>query len=326
MKTELDARQSVVEGGASEYSRLRFHAMGTACDVMFRPPSDRAAHAFPTEVRRWVERFEARYSRYRPDSIVSRINASAGAWVEIDAETEELLALCEWCHWMTAGIFDPTGLPLILLWDYKSLAPVVPSERQIRDVLDLVGWKKLERVKGRIRLSAKGMGLDLGGIGKEYAVDRVVELGLRMGIEDILVDFGQDVRVHGKPVEGGAWRIGLQDPQDPGKCWGGVAVKDRAVATSGDYFRHVVIGGTRCGHILDLRTGYPVANECLSVSVIAPTCTQAGVLSTAAFILGPEQGVALIEESSQAAGCVVSHNSRRHTRGFDDYFIREKRS
>ena len=113
-----------------------------------------------------------------------------------------------------------------------------------------------------------------------------------------LVDFGQDLRVHGLPPDKPAWHIGLDDPKQPGKCWASLAVKDKAVATSGDYLRHFTHGGRRYGHIIDPRSGYPVDNGCLAATVVASTCTIAGILSTTAFILGAEEGLRLIESSS----------------------------
>jgi thiamine biosynthesis lipoprotein len=163
------------------------------------------------------------------------------------------------------------------------------------------------------------MGIDIGGIGKEYMVDRVLEMALESGIENILVDFGQDLRVHGEPPEGGPWRIGLEDPFEPGQCWAGVSVQNCAVATSGDYSRNFTLNGHRYGHIIDPRNGYPVANHCLAVSVIAPLCTTAGILSMAAFILGPDLGLKLIENQEQTEGCIVTETGRWETTKFNTY-------
>src|SRR6202021_3549306 len=110
---------------------------------------------------------------------------------------------------------------------------------------------KVQRRPGGIFLPRRGMALDLGGIGKEYAVDCVVNLAIQRGIRNVLVDFGQDVRVHGHAPDKKFWWIGLESAQQPGKCWSGVAVTDQAVATSGDYSRYFIHNGVRYGHILD---------------------------------------------------------------------------
>lgn len=160
----------------------------------------------------------------------------------------------------------------------------MPRADAIRAAQELVGWTKVRRKPGAIYLPVAGMCLDLGGIGKEFAVDRVLTMARQRGLEHVLVDFGQDIRVCGRPADKPAWHVGLQDPANPARCWAGV-VNNHAVATS-VIISAVTIDGVRYGHILDPRTGYPVVHGCRSVTVIAPSCTVAGVLSTTAFILG----------------------------------------
>lgn len=226
--------------------QIRFHAMGTSCHITGAnlPPAFRAA------ALRWVAEFEARYSRFLPGSLISRINAAAGQhWVEIDPITERIFEMCEQLVFFTRGAFDPTALPLIQLWNWKANPPAIPSDSQIAAARELVGWEKVQRRPGGIYLPEAGMGIDLGGIGKEYAVDCVVELARHHGVEDVLVDFGQDVRAAGRVVR----HIGLEDPKRPGRCWAGVAVQDMAVATSGDYLRCFTKDGRRYGHIIDAR-------------------------------------------------------------------------
>ena len=310
-----------VEGPAG-FRRLEFQAMGTCCRIDFQQPARGRAEEFKTRVLAWLEDFENRFSRFRPASLVSRINAAAGReWVEIDAEAASLFALCDWFHWVTRGIFDPTSLPLLQLWDYHVPQPVLPASEQIEAARSRIGWPRFRREGRRVFLPEPGMGLDFGGIGKEYAVDRVIEMAAAHGIANAIVDFGHDVRVRGEPPERGPWRIGLEDPADPGRCWAGVAVRDRAVTSSGDYLRGFEIGGRRYGHILDPRTGHPVANGCRSVAVIAPTCTEAGILSTTAFILGPREGLDFLEHQYQAAGCLWDEARCLQTRRFHEYLI-----
>jgi thiamine biosynthesis lipoprotein len=294
--------------------------MDTECRIDFMTSKSAAARRWQCEIPQWISEFESRYSRFRPDSLISRINRAAGReWVAIDSETESLFLLCEWFFRATNGIFDPTLLPLIELWDYRGADPRVPPDEAIQAARARIGWGKVQRAPGRIFLPEAGMGLDLGGIAKEYAVDRVLEMVVASGIDDVLVDFGHDIRVHGEPPEGGPWRIGLEDPRDPGKCWTGLAVRDRAVCTSGDYLRYFSIGARRYGHILDPRTGKPVNNGCQAVSVIAPTCTEAGILSTTAFILGGAEGLDFLNAQYQAAGCLWMGNHCLQTRRLAEY-------
>jgi thiamine biosynthesis lipoprotein len=303
-----------------DFYKLVFQAMNTVCRVTFYATNPGLARDLQSEVLRWIAWFEARYSRFIPDSLISRINAAAGLhWVEVDEETDALFNLCQEMIFFTRGVFDPTALPLIRLWNWKVNPPAVPDAAAIKEAQALVGWRTVQRRKGAIFLPREGMCLDLGGIGKEYAVDRVIVLALQRGIDDVLVDFGQDVRVHGQPPEKGAWHIGLEDPKNPGHCWTGVAVTNHAVATSGDYLRHFMHGGRRYGHIIDPRNGYPVDNGTRSVSIIAPHCTFAGILSTSAFVLGPKEGMDLITLCPGAEGCIITENTRCPTKGFYAY-------
>src|SRR5471030_3223653 len=158
--------------------RLNFPALGTNCEVQYAAPDgDAQAAAFERAAVALVQAFEAKYSRFRPDSLVSRINAAAGhSWVEIDAEMEQLLKICDTLHFMTQGVLDPTALPLIRLWNYKAEKPRVPTAAEIAVARALVGWKKVQRAPGKVFLPEAGMALDFGGFGKEYAVDIVAQI------------------------------------------------------------------------------------------------------------------------------------------------------
>lgn len=302
------------------FHQLSFQAMNTLCRVHFSCANAGAAKDYQAQVLAWVAWFESRYSRFLPESLVSRINAAAGEhWVEVDPETDAILNLCQEMIFFTSGTFDPTSLPLIRLWNWKATPPVIPNDSAIAEARELCGWRRIQRRKGAIFLPRKGMCLDLGGVGKEYAVDRVMTFALDRGINNVLVDFGQDVRVNGEPPERGAWHIGLQDPTSPDRCWTGVAAKQNAVATSGDYLRYFTIDGRRYGHILDPRSGQPVDNGTVSVSVIAPNCTLAGILSTSVFILGLKAGMDLLSACPGVEGAITTRNSRHLTRGFYQY-------
>jgi thiamine biosynthesis lipoprotein len=317
-------RQSAVIREEDVLSTLTFHAMGTRCRVSLVEPSRAVANAFLDQLLNWVADFEAKYSRFIESSLIGRINAAAGQhWVEIGADTERLFAMCSELHFFTRGAFDPTALPLIRLWNWKANPPVVPSAETIRVTHELVGWNKVQRRPGAIFLPRAGMCLDLGGIGKEYAVDMAMSLAAQHGIAHLLVDFGQDIRVRGNPPGRPAWHIGLEDPKSPGTCWGSVALQDHAVASSGDYLRHFIHEGRRYGHIIDPRDGYPVSNGCLSVSAVAPTCTIAGILSTTAFILGPKEGFQLIQSYHGAAGAVITEQGSHITSRLYEHLLQK---
>ena len=310
-------------GPVGSLYRLSFPALGTVCEVQYATSKDGPpAREFERAAVAWVEAFEARYSRFRPSSLVSRINAAAGrTWVEIDEEMNQLLQVCDTVCTMTNGVLDPTALPLIQLWNWKAPHPVIPSAGQIAAARRLVGWSKVQRAPGRIFLPEPGMALDFGGFGKEYAVDVVAQIALDYGLPHVLVDFGHDVRALGSPPGRPAWHIGLEDPENPGQAAGRIGISGPGVASSGDYVRSFVVNGLRYGHIVDPRTGWPVANGCTQATVIADTCLQAGVLSTTAFVLGLNEGIEFIQSFHRAEGMLRSRTSRAQTRGFFNYVV-----
>lgn len=301
--------------------KLSFAALGTKCEVQYTAPAgDDQAVTFERAAVAWVAAFEAKYSRFRPDSLISRINAAAGReWVAVDAEMEGLLKLCDTLHFMTQGVLDPTTLPLIRLWNYKAETPRVPSAEEIAAARALVGLKKIQRSPGKVFLPVAGMALDFGGFGKEYAVDIVAQIAGDHGIKSALVDFGHDLRAVGTPPGRPAWHIGLEDPRKPGIADGSIGVTGKGVASSGDYLRCFTVGGKRYGHIIDPRTGWPVANGCMQATVIAGSCLQAGVLSTTAFVLGVPKGIEFIQACPGADGLLLTENTRAQTRGFFNY-------
>ncbi|MBI2512493.1 MAG: FAD:protein FMN transferase [Opitutae bacterium] len=309
------------ERGEPPLRRFAFRALGTNCEVRYVAPAPGASVQFEHELRAWVERFEARYSRFRPTSLVSRINAAAGSWIEIDDEMEEMLDICGSLHALTGGILDATAGPLLQLWDYRNPPTQLPTPACVAAVRGLVGWPRVERVRGRVRLRP-GMSLDLGGWGKEWAVDIVAQLARRAGVRDALIDFGHDIRVLGAPPGRPAWHIGLENPAVPGQHHGGIAVSgSKGVASSGDYIRQFTFAGRRFGHIVDPRDGYPVAHGLQQVTVIAENCFMAGVLSTTAFVLGPRLGLEFIQRFPGAEGLLVTVNDRAQTRGFWNYVV-----
>ena len=306
-------------GPVAPLRKLSFRALGTVCEVQYAADDAQAAN-FERAAVAWVTAFEAKYSRFKPDSLVSRINAAAGhEWIAVDAEMEGLLQLCDTLHFMTQGVLDPTALPLIQLWNYKAEKPRVPADAEVAAALTLVGWKKVQRAPGKVFLPVPGMALDFGGFGKEYAVDIVAQLAVSHGIGNVLVDFGHDLRASGAPPGRPAWHIGLEDPQKPGAAAGSIAVVGKGVASSGDYLRCFTVEGKRYGHIVDPRTGRPVANGCAQATVIASTCLQAGVLSTTAFVLGVPRGLEFIQACPGAEGLILTDKARAQTRGFFNY-------
>lgn len=303
--------------------QLEFSAMGTACSIKFRLEDDLEALRFGADVLGWIGGFEAKFSRYRVDSVISKINVAAGGcWVEIDDETSHMLDLAGSLHRRTQGILDPTLLPLQLVWDWRKARERLPETGDVERARALTGWAKVERRPGAVYLPERGMGLDFGGFGKEYAVDYVARMATQRGIKDALIDFGRDIFAMGGNGKQPFWHVGIEDGNRPGECWGGLAVSGRAVSASGDYARNFTHGGKRYGHILDPRTGWPVANGMRAVTVVASSCLEAGAYSTAVFVLGSEEGLELVEFARDVEVCVQTESGIGGTRKFGRWLIK----
>jgi thiamine biosynthesis lipoprotein len=232
-----------------------------------------------------VQRIEAKYSRYRDDSVTTRINRAAGdAAVPIDAETRALLDYAQRCHELSGGLFDITSGVLRRAWDFRKEPPQLPDAKTLVAARALIGWTGVERDESSVRLPRRGMEIDFGGIGKEYAADRAATILQDAGVTHGLVNLAGDVRALGTQPDGAPWRVGIQHPRREGGVIACVELAGGAVATSGDYERYFDLDGRRYCHILNPRTGMPAAHW-QSVSVVAPLCVVAGSCATIAMLL-----------------------------------------
>jgi thiamine biosynthesis lipoprotein len=265
--------------------RLAFRAMGSPCELRLYGGTE--AEAILEAAREEALRLEAKYSRYRDDSLATRINRSAGdrAGVEVDAETARLLDYADQCHRQSGGRFDVSSGILRRAWNLR--AAKVPTQAEIDALLPRVGWHKIRWRTPHIVLPEPGMEIDFGGYVKEYAADRVAELCRARGVRHGLVDLGGDLAVIGPHPDGRPWRVGVRDPRNPRRALGTLPVGWGAVATSGDYERCMVVNGVRYGHILDPRTGWPVRGLA-SATVVASHCLVAGTLTTMALLMGAD--------------------------------------
>jgi thiamine biosynthesis lipoprotein len=268
--------------------RTVFRAMASEHELLLWSDDEaratRAAEAAVADVRR----IEAKYTRYRDDSVTARINrAAGGAAVVIDAETAALLAYADQCHRLSGGRFDLTSGVLRRAWDFRRKPPQVPDTAAIAAATALIDWSRVEWDERAVRLPEAGMEIDFGGIGKEYAADRAATVCAEHGIRHGLVNLGGDVRATGPQPDGAPWRVGIRHPRREGAAIATVRLESGAVATSGDYERFFEIAGQRYCHILDPRTGRPVVHW-QSISVVASLCVVAGSCATIAMLMGTD--------------------------------------
>jgi thiamine biosynthesis lipoprotein len=279
---------------ARQLWRQTFRAMATVHELqLWAADGDRARRAAAAAIAD-VRRIESKYSRYRDDSVTTRINrAAGGAPVPIDAETAALLRYADQCYTLSGGLFDLTSGVLRRAWDFRRTPPELPSAAALADATALVDWPSVEWDGRTIRLPRAGMELDFGGIGKEYAADRVATICLEHGLRHGLVSLGGDLRAFGPQGDDTPWHVGIRHPRREGAAIAGIDLAAGALATSGDYERYIEVDGRRYCHVLNARTGMPVAYW-QSVSVVAPLCVVAGSCATIAMLL-EAQGAAFLD-------------------------------
>lgn len=263
----------------------RFDAMASPCEILFESDDrgEAARLARLAAIEAW--RIEDKFSRYVPGNVVGRINSSRGEPVEVDDETASMLDFAATLHRLSDGRFDITSGVLRDVWTFDG-SDRIPAAAAVESVLERVGWEKVRWQRPLLALRP-GMQIDLGGIGKEYAVDRVAGRLADAAGCSALVNFGGDLAVTRAPRERQAWRVGIEPVSGDGSGSGPVLeICTGALATSGDSRRFLLKDGIRYSHILDPRSGWPVEGAPRSVTVAADTCTQAGMLSTLAMLEG----------------------------------------
>ncbi|MSR17065.1 MAG: FAD:protein FMN transferase [Methylococcaceae bacterium] len=265
------------------FSHYPFSAMGSPCELQFYAENEVISQKVAQKIISDIKRLECKYSRYRSDSFLSKINivAALGGSLSIDEETAGLLNYAQTCYALSDGLFDITSGILRQAWKFDTL--VLPDDKIIQSLLKKIGWQKLQVENSILSFLQAEMELDFGGIVKEYAADRASTLCLNAGILHGIINLGGDIKIIGAHPDGKPWRVGIQHPRDKTKIWKVVKLKRGALASSGDYERCMVIDGVRYGHILNPKTGYPV-RHLAAVSVVADLCVVAGSAATIAIL------------------------------------------
>jgi thiamine biosynthesis lipoprotein len=280
-----------------DYFAGRFAAMASPCEVLVDTDDRAEADALVSIAEREAHRIEWKFSRYRDDNVIHLINHARGTPTRVDEETALLIGYATTCYEMSDGMFDITSGVLRRVWTFDG-GTRVPAEPALRAVLRRVGWHRVTWRNHTLAMPA-GMEIDLGGVGKEYAVDRAAGLIAARTRSAFLVSFGGDLFASGARRGGLPWAVGVDDPDRTGEAAvARIEFPRGGLATSGDTRRYVVWQGRRLGHILDPRTGWPVEGAPRAITVLGPTCIEAGTLSTLAYLKGPlarafleEQGV-----------------------------------
>jgi len=257
-----------------------------------------------------AESLEKKFSLYLPESELCALNLRAAEGpAEVSEDLWELLARSREIGRQTAGAFDPTVGPLMRAWGFfPRREGHVPSGEEIAAAKESVGWDKVafDAAARTVRFSRPGVEIDLGGVAAGYVVDRMIETLKASGVKNAMIDVGGDIYCLGERPGGGPWRIGLEHPRREGELLGVLELTDCAVTTSGDYRNYFIRSRKRYSHIMDPRSGRPAESSVVEASATAPDCLTADALATALFVLGPKEGMSVIESHPEWGAIIVT--------------------
>jgi len=256
-----------------------------------------------------MRRIDELMSHYKPESQLSQINARAAQEpVQVNPELFDLIKLSTHFSEVTEGAFDITYASVGHLYDFRR--HVKPTEAEIKAALPAVNWRNmlLDEQHHTVRFEHAGMRIDLGGIGKGYAVDRGIALLQSRGIQHAVVTAGGDSRIIGDHM-GRPWLVAIRHPDDPNKVVTRIPLVDTAMSTSGDYERYFDEKGVRYHHIIDPHTGHS-ASKVRSATLLGPTATQTDGMSKTAFVLGPDKALQIINRMPEYDAVFVCPDGR----------------
>lgn len=283
------------------------YQMGTLLDITIWHSDVEEGKKILRRAVQEIHRLEEILSHYDPQSSLSLLNRQAGQGrAKIDPELFQLLAMATDFSIRTSGYFDVTVGPLVSLWQNAGEKGSLPEQAAIAQALDVVGYQKLKLYKnGEVKLVLKGMRIDLGGIGKGYAVDRIVSMMRKSGVDRALLNFGgSSIYALGSPPKENSWKINMRGTDE--KFIGILHLKDQALSTSGSMGRYWKIAGKRYGHLINPKDGLPVMEPRMA-TVIAETATEAEALTKPMIILG-KKGMSMIKDFPQTEALLTSEN------------------
>ncbi len=263
-----------------------FPAMASLCEILIEPCEKKLAQQLLSCAAGTTHDIESKFSRYKRDNLCSQINCSNGEPVAIDDETFRLLQFADTCFQISDGMFDITSGVLRKVWTFDG-GDQIPSKEQIDQLLPFIGWDKVKFDENQVCIPI-GMEVDFGGIGKEYAVDKVANQMREMATNtSVLVNFGGDLAISQPKSSSKPWLIGFERPigDDSQKS---INLVQGGLATSGDTNRYLLKNGVRYSHIVSPKTGWPIEQAPAQVTVAGSNCIQAGLISTIAMLHGKE--------------------------------------
>ncbi|MCH7827788.1 MAG: FAD:protein FMN transferase [Bacteroidetes bacterium] len=262
-----------------------------------------------------IKRIEKIFSTYEKNNNIWEINHSDKNKIKLDKELYNFILVCDSIWRLTNGSFDPSLGSITLAWGFNGDNPTVPQKKKLNLALANSGWKNIEIYdKGIIK--KKNIQLDFGSIAKGYAVDKAIDIIKSFGINKALVNIGGEVKGIGKD-----WQVGIKHPRVINLLLSKIKLNNYGIATSGDYEKYFFENGERYSHIFNPLDGYP-ANKCRSVSVINKNVMFADALSTACFVIGPIEGIKLINKLPDTECLIIDKKGKEYkSKGFDEFRV-----
>lgn len=300
----------------SDFYQKTEYFMDTSVTVKVKkePGAEEAVSRSMEVMKQWSLKLD----RFNSESIINKINNSAGERVLLTENIYNLLKMAGKYYNLSSGAFDISVAPLMDLWGFGREEKHVPAEQEINSVRERVGLSKLEfNTADMSVILPAGMSLDLGGMAKGFIIDRGMESLQGSGINSAYINAGGNIRVSGKKPDNSLWQIGVRKPRGQAEVYQDfiLALAGGSVATSGDYERYFIQDGIRYSHLIDPRTGYQ-AREMQTVTVYAPTAVEADILSTSLFIMGWQAGQELVENLTGVEAMMAREDERWVSSGF----------
>ena len=320
----------IAVSGCSKQASIVSHqglTMGTSFTVKWVSEDAGTDRQLPALINQLLVDINNSMSTYQANSELTRINQlPAGSQVSLSSELAQVLSRALEISQSSAGAFDVTVGPLVNLWGFGPDGRVVkaPASSEIQQLRERVGYRYIQLDRNELT-KPREVYIDLSAIAKGFGVDRVAALLELQGIDSYLVEIGGELRAKGFKPDSSAWKIAIEAPvSGERKVQRIIAVKDVAIASSGDYRNYFEEDGVRFSHTIDPQTGQPINHRLASATVLASDCASADAIATAMMVLGPDKALAYaIEQGVEALLIVKTDNSfeEQMTPGFSDYLV-----
>ena len=286
--------------------------MGTSVEVTIEDEKGKASEVSKQLFNRFKE-LEKKFSLYNPESEIVKVNKGAqhSMRCRVSPEFFKLLEKGLIYSELTSGAFDITVAPLVKLWGFKERKYSFPKEEDIKNTLKMCGYTSiiLSADEHEVSFSKPGVELDMGAIAKGYIVDEGIKLLRKEGIVSALINAGGDLYCMGTPSDKDGWIVAIRHPRKKNKTITQLIVRDKAVATSGDYENFFIHEGSYLSHIIDPRTGWPAETGVISATVISSKSCEADALATALMLMDKKKGLDLINHLDETEAIIISREN-----------------